>query len=209
MTETAVGKIEKWNDDRGFGFIAPADGGEDVFVHVSAFDGSGRRPVTGDAVRYALGRDGRGRAQARNVVFVSRAGSARSGKGFGLDLRTGLVAGFFLVLAMVWLAGGFPAAIMLVYAVMSAVTFAMYAQDKKAAREDRWRIPESTLHLAALAGGWPGALFAQKSLRHKTRKRGFQFVFRATVVANIAALTWLATSTESDQLLAELARMFP
>ncbi len=210
MTDKAVGKIEKWNDDRGFGFIAPAAGGDDVFVHVSAFEPGGRRPSVGDGVRYAIGRDGRGRRQARDVVFVSTAGAARSGKGFllDLDLRTVLVAGFFLLLAVVWLAGGFTAMIMLIYAAMSAVAFAMYALDKKAALDDRWRIAESSLHLVALAGGWPGALLAQKSLRHKTRKRSFQLVFRVTVVANIAALAWLTNSPDSEALLAEiLARL--
>lgn len=203
----SIGRIEKWNDDRGFGFIAPSAGGDDVFVHISAFESEGRRPVVGDAVRFAVGRDGRGRTQARDVAFASAASSAHPGKGFGLDLRTGLVAGFFLALVLVWLAGGFPATIMLIYAVMSAVAFAIYALDKKAAREERWRIPEINMHLAALAGGWPGALLAQRTFRHKTRKQPFQMLFKATVVVNVAGLAWLTASPESDALLAELGRL--
>ncbi len=41
----------------------------------------------------------------------------------------------------------------------------------------QWRIPESTLHLFELAGGWPGAFVAQRALRHKTAKTSYQFVF--------------------------------
>lgn len=44
-----------------------------------------------------------------------------------------------------------------------------------------------------LAGGWPGALVAQELLRHKTRKREFRVVFRATVVLNCAGFVWLLT----------------
>ena len=52
----------------------------------------------------------------------------------------------------------------------------------------------------------PGALYTS-SFRHKTRKQPFQILFKATVVVNIAGLAWLATSPESDALLAELGRM--
>lgn len=205
---SSIGKVEKWNDDRGFGFIAPTGDGDDVFVHVSAFDAAGRRPVVGDVVRYVVGRDGRGRMQARNVAFVAGAGSARWGWRLDLDPRMGVATGFLALLGVVWLAGGFSAAVMLLYAVMSAVAFGMYALDKNAARQDRWRIPESTLHLVALAGGWPGALLAHKRLRHKTRKPGFQMVFRLTVLINCGLLAWLVTSGESDALIEKIVALF-
>ena len=203
---SSTGRIEKWNDDRGFGFIAPAGGGEDVFVHISALPDESRRPVEGDAVRYAIGRDERGRPQARNVTFLQ----ARKSRGDGrlpLDAGTAVVAVFLVMLVAAWLVGGFAASVLLVYAVASLVAFAMYALDKKAAREDRRRIPERIMHLVALAGGWPGALLAQRTFRHKTRKQPFQLLFKATVVLNIAGLAWLTASPESDAWLAELGRL--
>lgn len=72
------------------------------------------------------------------------------------------------------------------YLAASLVTFLVYAVDKSAAINDSRRIRERTLHLLAFVGGWPGALIAQKLLRHKSRKRSFQVVFRITVVLHCA-----------------------
>jgi uncharacterized membrane protein YsdA (DUF1294 family) len=72
------------------------------------------------------------------------------------------------------------------------VTFLVYAWDKSAARRGAWRVPESTLHVLALLGGWPGALLAQRVLRHKTRKQPFGAIFWVTVLANCLALAGLA-----------------
>jgi uncharacterized membrane protein YsdA (DUF1294 family) len=80
------------------------------------------------------------------------------------------------------------------YAVASAITFLVYAADKTAARKGRWRIPEATLHILALIGGWPGALIAQQLLRHKTQKQPFRFIFWITVILNLAACAWICTS---------------
>lgn len=77
------------------------------------------------------------------------------------------------------------------YLLLSAVTLLVYALDKSAARRRQWRIPENLLHLLALLGGWPGALVAQRLLRHKTQKTSFRAVFWMTITANCAVLAWL------------------
>jgi uncharacterized membrane protein YsdA (DUF1294 family) len=79
------------------------------------------------------------------------------------------------------------------YGVLSAATFVTYGMDKSAAENGRRRTPESTLHMLSLAGGWPGALVAQRVFRHKTRKQPFQLVFWCTVIVNSVALAWLLT----------------
>lgn len=69
---------------------------------------------------------------------------------------------------------------------MSVVCFATYAADKRAARENRRRVPERTLLTLGLLCGWPGAIVAQQLLRHKTVKRSFRSSFWTTVVMNVA-----------------------
>lgn len=60
---------------------------------------------------------------------------------------------------------------------VSLLTFLAYRSDKRRAEAGEWRIAESTLHLAELAGGWPGAFLAQRTFRHKTSKESYQVVF--------------------------------
>ncbi|AQX16957.1 hypothetical protein BKM78_14310 [Tessaracoccus sp. T2.5-30] len=52
----------------------------------------------------------------------------------------------------------------------------MYRADKVAAVQGAWRVPESSLHLVSLLGGWPGALVARHAFWHKTRKQPFRTV---------------------------------
>jgi cold shock CspA family protein len=68
------GTLVKWNDDRGFGFIQPAAGTDEIFVHVSAFPHDGIRPRIGELVSFEidLRQDGKKRA-----VRVMRAGASR------------------------------------------------------------------------------------------------------------------------------------
>src|SRR5687767_11970274 len=65
------GRIAKWNDERGFGFISPAEGGDSVFVHISSFPRDDRRPAVNEAVSYTLAFDSQGRPQANEVRFLA------------------------------------------------------------------------------------------------------------------------------------------
>lgn len=66
--------------------------------------------------------------------------------------------------------------------VISVLTYALYFRDKRRAETAKWRIPESTLHLAELIGGWPAAFFAQREFRHKISKQSYQTTFWMIVI---------------------------
>ncbi len=70
-------------------------------------------------------------------------------------------------------------------AVMTVVTFAAYAVDKRAARAGARRIPERTLLLLVVAGGFIGGWLGMYLLRHKTRHPSFR------VVQSVATLLWV------------------
>jgi uncharacterized membrane protein YsdA (DUF1294 family) len=91
-----------------------------------------------------------------------------------------------LVAGTAW--AGWPPIIPIMYAVMSLAAFAAYALDKRAAQHGRRRTPESTLHMMALFGGWPGAMAAQHWLRHKSAKPRFLAMFWTTAMLNLVAL---------------------
>ncbi len=73
------------------------------------------------------------------------------------------------------------------YSLMSVVTAAFYFVDKRLAIRGSRRIPESTLHVLELLGGWPGALVAQQLFRHKNRKPTFFLVTWLIAALHIAA----------------------
>lgn len=63
-----TGVLRSWNDDRGFGFIAPTHGGAELFVHISSFSAGGTRPTIGERLSYELGRGKDGKPQAVKVL---------------------------------------------------------------------------------------------------------------------------------------------
>lgn len=72
----ATGKVKWFNGEKGFGFIQQDDGGDDVFVHFSAIQGSGFRNLNeGDEVEYEVERGKKG-LQATNVNVTSAAPAA-------------------------------------------------------------------------------------------------------------------------------------
>ncbi len=64
----ATGTVKWFNESKGFGFISPADGSKDVFVHFSAIQGSGFKTLAeGQSVNFDV-EDGPKGPQATNVT---------------------------------------------------------------------------------------------------------------------------------------------
>lgn len=63
-----TGTVKWFNDQKGYGFIQPDDGGKDVFVHVSAVEQAGMRGLN------------EGQKLAYEIVTDSRSGKASAGR---------------------------------------------------------------------------------------------------------------------------------
>lgn len=123
----------------------------------------------------------------------ARPHGARPAAGLSPFRRTSLLglgaAGVLLAPLLWW---GVPSTLGWLLAI-NVVTFAAYAVDKRAARLGQFRTPEATLHLLALVGGTPAALFAQQSLRHKTKDRLFQWVTTGVVMLQLVMVALFIT----------------
>ncbi|WP_354625330.1 cold shock and DUF1294 domain-containing protein [Psychromonas sp. MME2] len=187
------GKIVNWNDDKGYGFVQPNGGGERAFVHIKAFTARDCRPTDGELIVYELVKEKNNRFRAFNITFARANVNANrtNKKSQQSAFATYFTTVFSLTLLAVILLGKLAPFIGGIYLCMSVVAFIAYARDKSAAQAGRWRIQESTLHLFALIGGWPGAFIAQKILRHKSSKREFKITYWFTVILNLTALVYL------------------
>ncbi|MEQ1934538.1 MAG: DUF1294 domain-containing protein [Fimbriimonadaceae bacterium] len=187
------GTIAVWKDDRGFGFIRPdADPEDSLFFHIKQLRAFGRRPAEGDRVTFSLERQDTGKMRAVEVYFEGyEPKSPPNGKPesrLPQSLAAAVCLGFSVV---VGLAAGTPL-LMLLYPVAGVVTYITYWIDKSNAQSGGWRVSELKLHTMELLGGWPGALIAQKTMRHKTSKADYQVVFNAIVILHV--LTWLGAA---------------
>nr|WP_320135702.1 DUF1294 domain-containing protein [uncultured Amphritea sp.] len=111
------------------------------------------------------------------------------------------------LLGLSYYAGYTPLLIPALFVSVSLLTLAIYYKDKSAAVAGAWRTPESRLHLLALLGGWPGAIIAQQTLRHKTQKKSFRVTFWFTLLLNISAFGWLHSATGTDWLHAKIFKL--
>jgi uncharacterized membrane protein YsdA (DUF1294 family)/cold shock CspA family protein len=184
------GRIIEWNDDKGFGFVTPAVGGDRVFIHIKSFVNRRHRPVSGDIVTYETSTDAKGRPQGARISLSGDPALPVSSSGPGAGSLV-CAALFLAVVVGLVVTRKLPTVALFVYFLGSAATFVVYAWDKAAARSNDWRVQEGTLQILSLLGGWPGALVAQCTLRHKSRKHSFQVVFWVTVALNCCALLFL------------------
>lgn len=74
----AKGKLQRWNDDKGFGFIMADNGSDNIFIHISELKNAGRRPVVGDVLLYTLiTSDGKSKAINARIEGVSPVNKGR------------------------------------------------------------------------------------------------------------------------------------
>ena len=67
----ATGTVKWFSDDKGFGFITPDDGGEDLFAHFSAINMSGFKTLKeGQKVSFEVTQGNKGKKQASNIQAV-------------------------------------------------------------------------------------------------------------------------------------------
>ena len=199
------GRITRWKDEQGYGFILPDEGGEEVFVHIKAFNPRQPRPAGDELVSYERVRDANGRARAAAVAYATGEGRHLAGSVVGpSNYPLLMVLLFFAVIGVLAVMGKLPLMLPGYYVFLSLITFVVYALDKSAAQDGRRRTPENNLHLLALVGGWPGALAAQNRLRHKSSKTSFLVVFWLTVLLNCSALGIYMSPTASRALRAAI-----
>jgi uncharacterized membrane protein YsdA (DUF1294 family)/cold shock CspA family protein len=198
------GQLIKWKDDRGFGFIQPVDGSQEIFLHISEIKDATRRPQVGDTIYYHVVASQDGKFSACNAFILGARSKPTSSSSNNKATSNAASTSPFLVLEVLLLSilplvGAIHFAWttsnplpLIVYPAMSLLTFALYADDKSRAKRGDWRTSEKTLHLCELAGGWLGGFLAQRRLRHKSIKGSYQAVFWAIVAIHyIVWLSWL------------------
>mmetsp|Transcript_17808 Transcript_17808/g.40026 ORF Transcript_17808/g.40026 Transcript_17808/m.40026 type:complete len:126 (+) Transcript_17808:99-476(+) len=81
-----TGIARKWNEERGFGFISPDSGGDDLFCHATALMDGVKSLVEGDKVEFDEGYDERkGKTRADNVRVIGGGGGGGGRRGGGRD----------------------------------------------------------------------------------------------------------------------------
>ncbi len=71
------GTVKSWNDDRAFGFIEPSQGGQEIFLHITALPARASRPALSQRVTFELELNRDGKKRAKNVQFAQTPRSPR------------------------------------------------------------------------------------------------------------------------------------
>ena len=193
------GKIIKWDQDKGFGFIEPSGGGDDIFIHKTALLNRKRTPQVNDKLEFSISTDKQGRYCAAKARFAGEKKPASSYKKTS-PFSIYLSCAFLVALCVAYGLGVVPKLLLFYYLALSLTALVYYFVDKSRAQRGAKRIREKSLHFVSLAGGWPGAAIAQQVLRHKSVKVEFRVVYWATVMVNIGALLWLLSPFGAEAL---------
>lgn len=191
LNQVTNGTISHWNDEKGFGFIRYKAKSPGLFFHISSFAYHHRRPQKDDKVVFiAVEKNGRYSAQ-RVVLAKDYNHILDDGIIDSTNLPPHIAEGFIFALIGIFFYAALtyistPLAIASL--IISNLTYVLYSLDKHASLHHRQRIPEASLHIASILGGWPGALIARALLRHKTKKIRFVIFFWLSIIINFAAL---------------------
>ena len=210
------GKIIKWDDNKGFGFILPADSQKNIFVHIKSFTDRNVRPVENQTVTYTVQNNKNGKYSAisvsrstdnpirsstniNNVKNIIPKRKRSNINNIPLDEKsTHSVPMFYILVVLGFMVFLFhfsiledklPPFIILVYLIMGILTYYKYSEDKSQAIDNERRTSEKSLLTLAFFGGWIGALIAQHKFHHKVKKTSFQISFWTTVFFNILLLS--------------------
>lgn len=213
-----TGRVVFWQDQKGFGFLICEQSQEKLFFHIRDVKPNPAtqakvRPAEGDTLFFVRGTDKQGRAIATELVILSSQTppvATTSKKNtvdlvYAQDVALYFRAAFLMLVIIALLFGSLPYVLPLLYIEASLFTYWLYQADKNAAiARQPQRLPEESLQMFSLIGGWPGALLAQKKLAHKRSKPLFQREFWLVVLANCILLIWLL-SQHGQQFLSRLA----
>lgn len=193
------GRIVKWDDERGFGFVQTDAISDEIFFHANTLVARERTPKLNEAITVHAQYDAdKKRWSATKITSPKReqilaqqqAEERKVVRPLKAQLQWAVpVALLWLAVVawkMLWLAGA--------YALVSLIALALYAWDKRCAITDNSRVPEANLHAVAVLGGWAGALVARYLFRHKTSKQPFVAIFWGTVVVNVVGTVYLIVS---------------
>lgn len=85
-----------------------------------------------------------------------------------------------------------PFKILLIYLIaINLITFLDFGIDKWKAKHGKWRTPESSLLMMAVAGGSVGAWMGMNTFRHKTKHWKFKVGIPAIMIMQLVLVTWM------------------
>lgn len=192
--KSSEGVITQWDDAGAYGFITAVNSRR-LFFHISNMAEEQYRPRVGEKVTFSIRHNAQNRPYADNIRYIGEVHDADSSGDGSADswwtIRLAAhcsYAGFLFYPLFFYLFRQKITAVALAMLCNSLLTLLFYYADKCSARSGAERIPEKTLHLWELAGGWPGALTAQHWLHHKNRKAAFLAQSYLMILLNILLL---------------------